>query len=397
MTPSRAALERNVELYRLLQIPTSGMFWLPTVFLYFIAQFGLADALRLQAAYYFAVVVFEVPSGWLSDRLGRVLTLRITAIAWIGAQLLFLLSNESVSLALGGQILLALGFASLSGTDVTFHYESLEALGRAAEFEASEGHARRNGLLAKGAAAIVGGALGLIDLRLPFAASLIGAAGQAMLAWGLTEPPRRAAAERFDRQLARTLGYLKKPLLAWLTFYVLAKVIMEHLASEMTSPYLVEVLGKGVSDLDNAPLILGLLAASSAMLGAAVVRRTPQLRAATGLIGGLVTLAILPTAIVLAMALATSAWVIPLFALRSIQSSMAPVLIAGAANERVEQHHRATFLSLSSLGGRLSYSAVLLGLSTAESFDSTIRWAAVIALVGFAAIWLSSLSVSVSS
>lgn len=392
--PTVADLERNVTVYRLLELPTRGMFWLPTVFLYLIAEFGLADALRLQAAYYFAVVVFEVPSGWMSDRLGRVPTMKITAISWTAAHTLFLFSDNSQGMALSAQILLALGFASLSGTDVTFHYESLEALGRAHTFEEVEGHARRNGLVAKAVAAVIGGALGLIDLRLPFAASLIAALYQTFLVWGLTEPPRQARAERFDRQLSQTLAYLRNPLLAWLTFYVLAKVVMEHLASEMASPYLVEILGEGVRDLDNAPLVLGLLTASAAIIGASVVRRTAQLRAATGLVGALVLLSVVPTAIVVTMALVTSPWVIPFFALRNLQSSMAPVLIAGAANARVQQQHRATFLSLSSLGGRLTYSGVLLGLSTNDSFDTTIQWSAAIALVGFAAVWLTSLMVS---
>ena len=37
-----------------------------------------------------AVVVIEVPSGWMSDRLGRVFTVRVAALSWVVAHVLFI-------------------------------------------------------------------------------------------------------------------------------------------------------------------------------------------------------------------------------------------------------------------------------------------------------------------
>ena len=69
---SRNALEANLRAYAVHQRAVGALFWLPTVFLYLIDEVGLTGALQLGALYYFTVVVLEVPSGWFSDRVGRV-------------------------------------------------------------------------------------------------------------------------------------------------------------------------------------------------------------------------------------------------------------------------------------------------------------------------------------
>lgn len=85
-----------------------------------------AGALRMQAVYCGAVVLLEVPSGRVSDRFGRVLTLRTVAVCRVGAFSLFLIGGLGPIVA--GQILLVAGYAFLSGTDATFHLESLDYL-----------------------------------------------------------------------------------------------------------------------------------------------------------------------------------------------------------------------------------------------------------------------------
>ena len=125
------SLEGNLRRYQLIVGSTSALFWIPTGFLFFIDEFGLGAALRLGAIYYLAVVVFEVPSGWFSDRIGRVPTLRFVALFWMGAFCALGLAEHFAVAALG-QVLMAIGYAFLSGTDVTFHFDSLEALGHVA-------------------------------------------------------------------------------------------------------------------------------------------------------------------------------------------------------------------------------------------------------------------------
>ncbi len=379
-------MEQNLVWYRRLLILASAYVWLPTAFLFFIAEFGLGDALVLQAVYYLAVVVFEVPSGWFSDQFGRVPTLRVQAVAWIGAHTVFAIADDLSAVALA-QVLLAFGFALQSGTDVTFHFDSLEAIGREAEFEERESSARRAALVVLTASSVLGGALGVVDLRLPFVVAAVVAVVHLAVSTQLREPPRSARARAgFRRDLSAVVQLLRRPLLAWIGLYVIAQVVAEHLASEIAAPYLAAVLGEDLAELDRAPLLNGAIVGGVALLGAVVVGWTPALRRSLGLVGALVALAVVPTVIVVAMAVATSWVVVVVLFARNVQSTMAPVLITSAVGGEVDQRRRATFLSLTSLGGRLTYGLVLLGLSRLDDLDATLRWSAVIAVVALVAV-----------
>ena len=76
-----------------------------------------------------------------------------------------------------------------------------------------------------------------------------------------------------------------------------------------------------------------------------------------------------------------------MIAFRSAQGSAAPVLISAAVAPQLDQRHRATFLSLDSLAGRLSYGTILLFVATDIDDDvaagltrlSIISWVLVVA------------------
>jgi hypothetical protein len=382
------SMERNLELYRRLQRITGALFWLPTWVLYLIDRFGLGDALRLQAVYYLAVVAFEVPSGWFSDRIGRVLTLRLAALWWVAAYTVFVTSDGFAGVA-AAQILLAMGFAFISGTDVTLHYDSLEALGRTAEFEERESRVRRDHLLVTAAATVTGGALGMIDLRLPFLASLVTSTFQLVVVFGLVEPTGEPHTTSAGRELLRVVGYLRTRMLAWVMVYVLGEVVTIHLTSELAAPYLAGVLGEALDEIDRAPFVNGLLAAVIALVAAAAVQGVGRVRHRFGVVAVLVTVAALPVVTLTAMALATSVLVLPLIMLRSVQGAVVAVLVPVSVAPRVDRRHRATFLSLTSLVGRLGYGSLLLALGTIGDIGETIEWAAAVAAVVFVTVAIS--------
>ena len=116
------------------------------------AQDALANVLRLEAVYYAAVVLLEVPSGYFSDRIGRRPTLMISALVFIAAYILFMLNGGFAVFAIA-QILLAAGIAFNSGTDTSFLYDSLTAAERTDEYAGIEAVAARNGMAASAIAA----------------------------------------------------------------------------------------------------------------------------------------------------------------------------------------------------------------------------------------------------
>ena len=195
-------LERNLRLIPFHQALVSAFVWLPVFVLFTRARFDLDGALVLASLYYLFVVALEVPSGWMSDRLGRVLTLRVAALGFIGAQVCFAVGDDTFGIIVAGQFLLALGFASVSGTDVTFHYDTVEALGREHEYTRRQAKVSSIGYLTAAASALLGGLLGLIDVRWAFVASAILAVVQLGVALQLVEPPRTGQAASFGKQLA---------------------------------------------------------------------------------------------------------------------------------------------------------------------------------------------------
>ncbi|MDH3705315.1 MAG: MFS transporter [Acidimicrobiia bacterium] len=384
-----AALEQNLVWYRRLRLVERAFVWLPVSFLYFQSQFGLSGALRLSGFYYLAVVIAEVPSGWLSDRFGRVRTLRLSALWLLVAQVLFV-TTESFAVFVLAQTLVAMSFAFRSGTDVALHYDSVEALDRSAEFEPREATIARDAYRVTVVAALVGGALGTVDLRLPFAVAAVVALVQLVIAGQLSEPPRSYSEQRLLSQVGQCLAYLRRPLLGWLFFYVVAQITLEHLSVELGQPYIAELLGESADDLQSAPLFVGVLLAVVALVGSMSAAQAVRLRRSFGLIGALLLLVGVEAAIAMAMAMTVSAWVLPLMALRSVQPAIANVLVPATVSPLVRAEHRATYLSLGSLGGRLGYGMVLLALGTTDDFDTVRHAIGIVALVLLVAVLVTS-------
>lgn len=372
----RPALERNLRLIPVHQVLSHAYVWIPIFVLFTRARFDLDGALLLSSLYYLFVVVLEVPSGWMSDRLGRTLTLRIAAASWVAAHICYIAGGDTFWTVLLGQFFLAGGFASLSGTDVTFHYDTLEALGRAGTYTRREGIVASIGFASAAVSAMAGGILGYFDLRWAFAASLTLAVGQLVVAGMLTEPPVEHHAEPFARQLVVCIGYLRHRYLGWIFFYGVVLVTLEHVAFTLAQPWLTEVLDQTADDLGATPLLAGFIFAGTALVGSAAARGVAPLSERIGVVATLIGLAALSSLIVTGMAASTSILVIGLVAFRSAQGAAAPVLISGAVAPHTARQHRATLLSLNSLAGRLGYGLILLFAAGGANDDvrGVLRW-----------------------
>ncbi len=392
--PDRGRLERNLRLITGHELLVGTTPWLAVFVLFTRARFDLEGAIQLSGIYYLAVVAFEVPSGWASDRLGRVLTLRLVGVAWIGAFTCWLIGDDRFAIIATGQVLLAIGFAALSGTDVTFHFDTLEALGREDEYADRQSWVASRGLFARAFGVVLGGGLGLIDLRLAFAASLVLAVGQLMVTFQFTEPPRSGRADDLLRQVTACLGYLRSAPLAWIFGYGVAMVVLEHVAFTLFQPWLTETLGQTAETLGSTPLYSGAVLAAMALFGAGFARSAARLGRRFGVARALVGLGLLSAVIVSSMAVWQHLALVPIVALRSAQGAAAPILISAVVAPRVGQQHRATLLSLNSLAGRLLWGGLLLivSVNAADDVGGTLGR---LALVSWALVAATALSARV--
>ena len=81
----------------------------------------------------FAGFIFEIPSGYVSDKIGHKTALVMSRLFMLVSTLFFLLANNIVFLILGG-ILMGIGHAFHSGTGSAFMHETLRGLKRENEY-----------------------------------------------------------------------------------------------------------------------------------------------------------------------------------------------------------------------------------------------------------------------
>ena len=184
-----ASILRNTQLYRWSRFLRSLIFWQAVWFLYFQNVLSATAAILLYAVYDVAATLLEVPSGYMSDRLGRKKTLIASAIAGLGGSFLVAI-GDSFAVFAAGQVLIGTSMAFASGTDEAMLYESLTATGRADEIEKQEIIAWRYSFSALTLSALTGGALTLIDPRLPIVGGALAFGGLFWITMRFVEPPR---------------------------------------------------------------------------------------------------------------------------------------------------------------------------------------------------------------
>ncbi len=394
----RQRLGRNVRLYPAYTAAFNAFFWMPVFFLYFSEHLTLERVLLLESIYYIAVVLFEVPSGYFSDSVGRKPTLLISAGALLAAYGLFFWGASFVVFVLA-QICLAIGISFNSGTDTSFHYDSLAALGRHNEYDQREAVAARNGFHASAVAALVGGIAAAFELRYAYGLSALAAGSMFVLVFLFTEPTTHKAEEDPHRglvsQIGACFGHLRQAPLRWLFGFAVLMTILNHVPYEFYQPYL-ELLGadKWLASSTpgrGTPIITGLLAAAAMFISGSVAGRSIHVRDRIGIGPTLLSACLLQTVIIAAMAFVLHPIVIVLILLRSAPRGLMAAPLNAAIAPRVTQKTRATYFSLQSLVGRLAFSATLAGFSLLAGADARVAWeglsrvltaATIIALVG---------------
>ena len=151
---------------------------------------SMKDIMILQAVYSIAIVVLEVPSGYLADVIGRKKTLIIGTIFGV-------LGFTTYSLSFGfmgflvAEIILGIGQSCISGADSAMLYDSLLDKGEEKKYTRFEGRITSLGNVAEAIAGILGGLLAGISIRTPYIAQTFVAFIALPAALTLVEPTRK--------------------------------------------------------------------------------------------------------------------------------------------------------------------------------------------------------------
>ncbi|MCH8824042.1 MAG: MFS transporter [Planctomycetes bacterium] len=374
---NQLGFERNVKLYPWYQAFYNAFAWMPVFFLYFSQHLTLDGVLRLEAIYYIVVVILEVPSGYFSDVVGRKKTLLISTTALIFSYILFALGGGFAIFAIA-QALLAMGISFASGTDTSFHYDSLASIDREDQFAQREAVVARNTFLSGAIAALIGGCLGAIDLRFAYVASAVAAVGTLTIVLLFTEPRSHQQATVLGRgfisQLKKCVSMLSQRSLAWLFGFAVLMVVLNHIPYEFYQTYIKLTSEDIDAPLSMAPAIAGLHMAVAMLIGSYIAAHSIRLRDRLGIGPTLLLCVVIQTVIIAVMGSVLSIWIVPLILFRVAPRALMTAPFNAAVTPRIPQAQRATYLSIQSLVGRLAFSAVLLGLSFLAQKESASDW-----------------------
>lgn len=358
MTTDSTALTRNLRLYPWHEFLHNLVFWQATWFLYFQMELSAAEALLLYVAYDLSVTVLEVPSGYMSDRLGRRITLIGSAAAYV-IGLILLGVGGGFAIFLVGQCLLGTSRAFLSGTNTALLYQSLAELGRAEEMEDHTLRAWRFGFSALGISAVTGGAMALWMPSLPFFAAALALVGAFVLAILFAEPHSHQEEPTTEwARLGKLIGNFRQPIVLWLFVLGMLMYGYSHIPFVFGQPFIAETLGVRGYEAE-APLVSGVITALMMALSVLVSLFAKRLRVWIGLFPLLLIAFAMQIGLAGALAAFGSVFAIALLLLRMVPDSLSTPFITAALQPLIGDATRATFLSLKSFIGRLLFAGSL--------------------------------------
>ena len=199
------------------------MFPVPTIVLFW-QQHGmnLTLVMVLQSLFALAMVILELPSGYLADVVGRRTTLILAACSTFVAIVIYSLGHHFYHF-LAAEMFFAFGFAMISGADEAFIYDTLQALGETDRYQEVYGKLFFYNLFAVGVSSVIGGVLASFSFRLTFYAVYPFFLSAIFIALSFEEPPRKTlqAQQGYLRELRNILRYClaQNTRLRWLMLY----------------------------------------------------------------------------------------------------------------------------------------------------------------------------------
>lgn len=355
--PARSSA-RTIRLYPWVQFTQNLMFWQAVWFLFFQQSLSASGAILLYVSYELAVTLLEVPSGYMSDRLGRRMTLICSALASFAGLVLLALGSGFALFAVA-QALIGAGRAFASGTDSALLFESLAAEGRSDEIETHELRAWRAGFAALALSALAGGVMAGWQMSLPFWASALSMVVSGALILGCAEPPRHLhPADETQIRLSALKAALLHPTLIWLFAISVLMYVYSHIPFIFGQPFVLSALA-GIGLAAQAPVISG--AVSAVMMGLSLTASAfaPGIRRRIGLRPTILLGFAMQIALAGMLALTNSVLAIAFLFLRMVPDALSRPFIMAQVQPLLRNESRATYLSVKSLVARVAFSASL--------------------------------------
>ncbi|NNE22729.1 MAG: MFS transporter [Rhizobiales bacterium] len=366
-------MQRNIKLYPWFQACRNLLFWQAVWFLYFQNVLSAAEAVMLAAIYDIGTLILEVPSGYMSDRIGRRITLITATLATLAGCVMLGLGSSFYVFALA-QIMLGAGSAFVSGTDHALLYDSLIEDGRQDDVAWHEARAWRFTFAALAISAMIGGLISMYAMHMAFLATALTAAAALVLTMLLQEPAHRDDGFTPLAQGKAILERLRHRGLAWLFTLSVAMYVFSHVPFVFAQPFINEVLA-GIGFAAETPAVSGAIVASMMLTSVAAAWFALPLARRIGKTGIFLLALAMQVGLVAVLAFTVHPAALALLLLRMVPDAFARPMILAYVQPRLKSSYRATYLSLQSLIGRLILAASLFAISFAVPDNSILRQA----------------------
>lgn len=352
---NRERLERNIPLLYQYKFFRMFLLLMPVIVPFFHTKgLQMKEIYLLQSIFAVSVFIMEVPSGYISDLIGRRFSLIWSSLlSGIGFSL-FPLAHDFFLLAVA-EVILAVAVSLASGTDTSLIYDSLEALGsKKAEIKIL-GRTVFYMTLGEG---IAGGLASLFmlysqNLNIIATVSAVMCWIPLFICWRMEEPPRklmdrRKHKENFIYIYASMFKHsaLLNMIILNMTFYFTATLF----AVWMFQKYWQNI---------SIPLIyFGFLWALTNFVVSVTARYAHKIEKRLGSTAVVLIIGILPIGGYLGIGVITSIWGVFVCLLFQICRGLGQVILKDALNKRVSADFRATANSIVQMSGRILFMVV---------------------------------------
>ena len=348
---SFGSIRLNIGKLYVLRALSFAWFPIPTIVLFYQSHgLNLEQAVLLKTILSLSILLLEVPSGYVADRLGRRFCLVGGSAVWIAGWLFYCFGNSFSAFAIA-EILSGVAGSLISGADTAIAYESLLQLRQESSYRVFEGRLVAIAGISEAVCGLIGAAIAQIDLVYPFYLQTACLVAYFCLAATLTEPKLAVINSKTEPRLTvKAIAIevlLKRPQLRWLMLFGSIFSI---------ASFLIVWLSQGYFEQIELPIAaMGWTWAIFHLLMSFASIHADKIATAVGLKRALLSLVLLLGVFYILLGTISNlggiALIAGIYMIRGVRSPLFLNLI----NQQIPSHIRATVLSLNSFTFHLGF------------------------------------------
>ena len=347
------SIKSNIWKLSILRGLAFAWFPIPTIILFYQSHgLDLEQAVLLKTILSLSILILEVPSGYIADRLGRKFCLVVGSAVWLVGWLCYCTGSSFTAFAIA-EILSGVAVSLISGADTAIAYETLLQLNKESTYRTFEGRLVAIAGITEAICGLIGAAIAEINLVYPFYLQTVCLILYLCLSLSLVEPKRHVKTtdnQNEDLKTIITAVFLKRPRLRWL-------ILLSSTFS--TATFLIVWLSQGYFQQIDLPITaMGWTWAFFHLLMSLASVNARRIEAAFGIKNALIILILILGGAYIVLSSSNSLTGIAFIALIYIVRGVRSPLTLNLINQQVPSAIRATVLSLSSFSFHLGFAII---------------------------------------